>query len=58
MTLAEEMIAYRAKHKLSQSALAKKVGIDRAAVLYIESGKRTARKTTEYLIREVINKEE
>lgn len=54
MTLAEEMIAYRAENGISQAELARMCCIDRAEVLYIENGKRKPRATTEYKIRKVI----
>lgn len=58
MTLAEKVIAYRAVHGLSQSSFAKMCGLDRAAIMRIERGDRNPRKTTEYKIKSIIEKEE
>lgn len=58
MTLAEKVIKYRAENNISQYELAKMCGLDRAAIARIEHGDRNPRKTTEYKIKSVIEKEE
>lgn len=57
MTLAEKMIDYRAKHKISSMELAKRIGLTQTTVLRIENGKK-CRAVTEKRILNVIEKGE
>ena len=58
MTLAEKMILYRAKHKMSQGKLAELCGLNRSTIKYIESGKKEPLKTTAIRILCVVEKQE
>lgn len=55
MTLAEEMVRYRAAHKLSQGDLAKLCGINVMTVSHVERGLQIPTPLTEAKIRLVID---
>ena len=44
--LCEQMIAYRARHKLSQKEFAKRLGVSLATIVNVETGRRGPSKTT------------
>lgn len=58
MTLAEEMIQYRARERISQRQLGERCGISLQTVNSIENGLQSPSKVTEAKIRLVINKED
>ena len=58
MTLSEEMLSYRAKHRISQSELAERCGLSTQTVCSVETGQQTPSKITELKIRMVINEED
>ena len=51
MTLAEEMVRYRAKHKLSQAGLGKLCGVNVMTINHIERGLQKPTALTESKIR-------
>ena len=57
MTLAEEMVRYRAKHGLSQGEFAKLCKINVMTVNYVERGLQTPTPYTEARIRLVLDEE-
>lgn len=57
-TLIQRMVNYRAKHNLSQGALAEKVGVSKQTINSIETGAQTPSKMTEAKINLVIENEE
>ena len=56
--LANRMIEYRAKHRVTQKALGAMCGITTQTVNYIESGRQTPSKVTKAKIELVIGKEQ
>ena len=54
MSLAEKMLVFRAKHRISQVELAKMCGLSMQTISAIETEQQTPRKTTEMQILEVI----
>lgn len=58
MSLQEEMKKYRAKHRLSQGALAEKCGLSTQTINSVENGNQTPSTLTEGKIRLVIEAEE
>lgn len=58
MTLAEEMVQYRARERISQRQLGERCGISLQTVNSIENGLQSPSKVTEAKIRLVINKED
>lgn len=56
--LAEDMVNYRARHKISQSKLAELCGINVMTINYIERGLQSPTTVTEAKIRLVINEQE
>lgn len=58
MTLAEEMVQYRARERISQRELGERCGISLQTVNSIENGLQSPSKVTEAKIRLVINKED
>ena len=57
MTLADEMIEYRAKNRISQRELAKRAGVTLQTIWYIENGK-VPTKITEAKVRLAMKEEE
>lgn len=57
MSLQKEMIEYRAKHKISQSELAKRAGVTVQTINSVENGHQKPSKVTEAKIRLVVEKE-
>ena len=57
MTLQDEMLNYRAKEKISQYELARRVGVTVQTINSVENGHQKPSKITETKIRLVINKE-
>ena len=57
MTLADEIIAYRARHKMSQAEFGEMCGFSRATIVSIENGKKV-RRLTEVRIRLLIKDDE
>lgn len=57
MSLAQEMINYRAKMRLSQGALAQKCGVSLQTINSVENETQTPSKVTEAKIRLVIEEE-
>lgn len=57
MTLAEEIIKYRAKHRLNQLEFAKLCGVDRTTIIKSEKGDECS-KITEAKIKLVIEQED
>lgn len=67
MSLQDEMVQYRAKHKISQTEFAERVGVTLQTINSIENGHQTPSKVTEAKIRlvlgadrvtEIVNREE
>lgn len=58
MTLAEEMIRYRAKHNISQAKLGELCGISVMTINYVERGLQEPTPLTEAKIRLIINEQE
>lgn len=58
MTLQKEMIEYRARHKISQTELAKRAGVTLQTINAVENGHQKPSKVTEAKIRLVIEKGE
>lgn len=58
MTLQERMIQYRAKHNLSQGALAKAVGVTLQTIYSIENGLQSPSKLTAAKLEMVLGKDE
>lgn len=58
MTLPERMIEYRAKERISQTELAKRVGVTLQTINSVENGTQTPSKLTIAKIELVIGKEE
>lgn len=52
--LCEMMIAYRARHNLSQREFANKIGVSLATIINIETGRRGPSKTTRVKILDAI----
>ena len=57
MSLADEMVRYRAKERISQTELAKRVGVSLQTINSVETGQQTPSKLTEQKIRLVIEEE-
>ena len=53
VTLAESVIAYRARHRMTQEEFARLTGYTRATIVKIESGKRV-RPVTEATVRMIV----
>lgn len=58
MTLQEEMLSYRAKEKISQHELARRVGVTVQTINSVENGLQKPSKLTETKIRLVIGSQE
>lgn len=58
MTLAEEMMRYRASHRIGQRKFAEMCGLTTQTVNRVECGKQKASKMTELKIRMVLEKEQ
>ena len=54
MTLIDQMIRYRAKHKINQSELAERCGLSKQTISSVETGQQTPSKMTEAKIRLVV----
>ncbi len=57
MTLAEEMMRYRASHRIGQRKFAELCGLTTQTINRVECGKQTASKMTELKIRMAMEKE-
>lgn len=57
MSIQEDMLNYRAKEKISQYELAKRVGVTVQTINSVENGHQKPSKVTEAKIRMVIEKE-
>ena len=57
MTLAERMVEYRAKERISQEKLAQRCGVSKQTVNFVETGQQKPSKVTVAKIELVIGKE-
>lgn len=57
MTLAEKMLTYRAKHRMTQPEFAKKCGLSTQTVCSIETGQQTPSRITELKILLVVEED-
>lgn len=57
-TLQEQMLAYRARERISQTELAKRCGVTLQTINSIENGKQNPSKTTLIRIMDVIERKE
>ena len=58
MTLQEQMVRYRAKHKLTQGMLADEIGLSKQTVCAIEKGIRKPSRVTKEKIRLIVGEQD
>ena len=58
MNLAEKMVMYRAKNRITQKELAKRVGVTPMTISNVESGKQEPNRVTRAKILLVVDKDE